>query len=76
MLGLSQAELLDNDTIQELLTQYAEEAIQLNSTFQGSNGHGIKVRNFQALIDVNYNHNTKTPVAAPGDTVNDMTIMS
>jgi hypothetical protein len=33
MLGLSQAELLDNDTIQELLTQYAEEAIQLNSTF-------------------------------------------
>ncbi len=33
ILGLSQADLLDNQTIQELLTQYYEEAIQLNSTF-------------------------------------------
>lgn len=72
ILGLSQADLLDNQTIQELLTQYYEEAIQLNSTFQNSMGQGIKVRNFQALIDVNYNHNTK-PITSQTETHNDMT---
>lgn len=34
---------------------------QLNSLFESENGKKqIKIRNFQALIDDNYNHNSKT----------------
>ena len=58
ILGLSQEELLDNDSIQQLLTQLADDPIQLNSVIESiSGGQTIKIRNFQALIDKGYTHN-------------------
>lgn len=40
--------------------------IQLNSLFESENGQkSIKIRNFQALIDDNYNHNSNTNAALP-----------
>ena len=58
ILGLTQVELLDNVKIQELLTQHANEPLQVNSLVEnGKNcGQMIKVQNFQALIDNNYKH--------------------
>jgi UTP-glucose-1-phosphate uridylyltransferase len=60
ILGLSQEELLDNVMIQTLLTQHGEDPIKMNSLIENCNNGGqmIKVRNFQALIDTNYNHST------------------
>jgi len=51
--------LLDNEMIQTLLTQYAEDPMQMNSLIESQKNGGqlIKVRNFQALIDKNYSHN-------------------
>ena len=48
ILGLTQNELLDNLKIQELLTQYAAEPLQVNSLVDnGKNcGQMIKVQNF------------------------------
>lgn len=59
ILGLSQEELLDNDSIQQLLTQLADDPVQLNSVIEsiGGGGQTIKIRNFQALIDKGYTHN-------------------
>ena len=59
ILGLTQDQLLDNEKIQQLLTQHAEGPMQLNSIIENKSNAGemIKVRNFQALIDINYTHN-------------------
>lgn len=40
--------------------------IQLNSLVESENGQkSIKIRNFQALIDDNYNHNSNTNATIP-----------
>ena len=59
ILGLTQDQLLDNEKIQQLLTQHANDPMQLNSVIENKKNQGemIKVRNFQALIDINYTHN-------------------
>ena len=38
ILGLTQDELLSSDMIQQLLTQHADDPMQLNSTVEGSDG--------------------------------------
>ena len=55
MLGLTQEDLLTNDTIQTLLNK-RETDKQLNSLIQSEKrgGHIVKVHNFQALIDDNW----------------------
>ena len=55
-MGLSQEQLLDNQSIQGLLTQYAGDPVRLNSIIHNQ-GASIKIRNFQALIDKCYSHN-------------------
>lgn len=58
ILGLTQSELLDNVKIQELLTAHANKPMTVNSLIEDRKNEGqmIKVRNFQALIDNDYNH--------------------
>jgi len=48
ILGLTEGQLLDNAKIQELLTQYAESPMQVNSLIDDGTGQGqmIKVSNF------------------------------
>lgn len=48
ILGLTQNELLDNEMIQQLLTQYADDPMQMNSLIESQKNGGqlIKVRNF------------------------------
>ena len=48
ILGLTEGQLLDNAKIQELLTQYAESPMQVNSLIDDGKGQGqmIKVSNF------------------------------
>ena len=66
ILGLTPDELKSNETIQKLLENHVMSAeqgsqplIQLNSLFESEGGSKqIKIRNFQALIDDNYNHNS------------------
>lgn len=55
MLGLTQEDLLTNDTIQTLLNK-READKQLTSLIQSDKrgGHIVKVHNFQALIDDNW----------------------
>jgi len=67
ILGLTQNELLDNEMIQQLLTQYAEDPMQMNSLIESQKNGGqlIKVRNFQALIDKNYSHNNAQAEEVP-----------
>lgn len=52
-MGLSQAELLNNKSIQSLLNQHVDEKIQLNSVLESaqSGSQVVKISNFQALID-------------------------
>ena len=56
ILGLTQDQLLDNEKIQALLTQYAENPMQVSSLIDNGRvpGQMIKVSNFQALLDDNY----------------------
>ena len=63
ILGLTQNELLDNAMIQNLLTSYESDPIQMNSMIESQKNGGqlIKVRNFQALIDKNYSHSNTAP---------------
>ena len=63
ILGITQNQLLDNAKIQELLTMHASKPMQVNSLVESnkSGGQMIKVRNFQALIDNNYSHNSVRP---------------
>lgn len=63
ILGLTQNELLDNAMIQNLLTSYEVDPIQMNSMIESQKNGGqlIKVRNFQALIDKNYSHSNTAP---------------
>lgn len=63
ILGLTSADLKGNQIIQKLLesngTQEHQQKLQLNSLVESENGKKqIKIRNFQALIDDNYNHNS------------------
>ena len=63
ILGLTSADLKSNEIIQQLLESNASsdiyQKIQLNSLVESENGtKQIKIRNFQALIDDNYNHNS------------------
>lgn len=66
ILGFSPDELKNNEIIQKLLESHSQGAlshpmIQLNSLVESEGGKKqIKIRNFQALIDDNYNHNSKT----------------
>ena len=48
ILGLTQNELLDNEMIQQLLTQHADDPMQMNSLIESQKNGGqlIKVRNF------------------------------
>ena len=62
ILGITSEELQNHEVIQKLLDANADH-IQLNSLFEGGAAEGgkqIKVRNFQALINENYNHTTTT----------------
>ena len=63
MLGISSDELKSNEIIQKLLESHFDsdnQQIQLNSLVENQDGtKQIKIRNFQALIDDNYNHNSK-----------------
>jgi len=85
ILGITYDELKGNDIIQRLLESHAAYLdglggsepmrFQLNSLFESDGGKKqIKIRNFQALIDDNYNHNSKAssttqvPSNAKGET--------
>lgn len=71
ILGITSDELKNNEIIQKLLESHAAQSLsaqgsgtympmmQLNSLVESQDGHKqIKIRNFQALIDDNYNHNS------------------
>lgn len=64
ILGISSAQLKNNEIIQKLLenhaaSNYTQPMIQLNSLVESEGGQKqIKIRNFQALIDDNYTHNS------------------
>jgi hypothetical protein len=63
ILGITSDELKGNEIIQKLLENQADShtfsMVQLNSLVESENGlKQIKIRNFQALIDDNYNHNS------------------
>ena len=70
ILGITHDELKSNQIIQRLLESHAAyldgdasglHMFQLNSLVESEGGRKqIKIRNFQALIDDNYNHNSKT----------------
>ena len=44
-----------------MLTKHAQTPLKMNSLIENANGDGqmIKVRNFQALIDLNYKNSTE-----------------
>ncbi|CDW71244.1 cct motif family protein [Stylonychia lemnae] len=65
ILGITSDELKSNEIIQKLLENHAANMgsafpmVQLNSLVESQDGNkSIKIRNFQALIDDNYNHNS------------------
>lgn len=64
ILGLTSDDLKGNETIQMLLENHSSENyphLQLNSLVESEGGlKQIKIRNFQALIDDNYNHNSSS----------------
>lgn len=77
ILGITYDELKGNDIIQRLLESHAAYLdglggsepmrFQLNSLFESDGGKKqIKIRNFQALIDDNYNHNSKATSTTQG----------
>lgn len=57
ILGLTKDQLLDNNKIQDMLTQHAANPLQVNSLIEAGAGAMIKVQNFQALIDKEYENN-------------------
>jgi hypothetical protein len=52
ILGFSKTQLMDNDIIRNLLTEYADKPMTVNSVIKGSDGKekNIRVYNFQELL--------------------------
>ena len=69
ILGVNEEELLSNGDIQKLLTMHAGHQQRVKSIIQNSRDGGkiLKVHNFQALYDSNYNLHPSTSENTPAN---------